>query len=203
MRRALFACGCALLLAACSLGPASSPPIAVYDFGIDPPKRAAARVNSSLALDEVSAPSALQSAAILYRLAYRDSAQVQPYSRARWSAPPAALINQRLRHALGESSERGVSAVFDGVRTTFVLRVELDSFMQVVESPEAARGIVRLRASLIDTNERTLRAQRVFEAEQPSPSVDAAGAVRALSAATDAVIRQLIEWAARETRSAR
>jgi len=180
-----------------------SPPVAVYDFGIESPKRSAARLNSSLALDEVSAPSALQSSAILYRLAYRDSAQIQPYSRARWAASPAALVNQRLRHALGDSAERGVSAVFDGVRTTYVLRIELDSFMQVVESPEAARGIVRLRASLIDTAERSLRAQRMFEAEQPSPSVDAAGAVRALSAASDIVIAQLVEWAAQETQAAR
>jgi cholesterol transport system auxiliary component len=201
MRRALLALGLVSCVAGCSLGP--TPPVAVYDFGIDSPKRSAARLNSSVALDEVSAPSALQSSAILYRLAYRDSAQVQPYSRARWAAPPAALVNQRLRHALGDSAERGVSVVFDGVRTAYVLRIELDSFTQVVESPQAARGIVRLRASLIDTAERSLRAQRVFEAEEPSPSVDAAGAVRALSAATDIVIAQLVEWAARETQPAR
>jgi len=202
MRRTLLALGLVSCVAGCSLGP-PSPPVAVYDFGIESPKRSAARLNSSLALDEVSAPSALQSSAILFRLAYRDSAQIQPYSRARWAASPAALVNQRLRHALGDSAERGVSAVYDGVRTAYVLRIELDSFVQVVESPQAARGIVRLRASLIDTAERSLRAQRVFEAEQPSPSVDAAGAVHALSAATDIVIAQLVEWAARETQAPR
>jgi ABC-type uncharacterized transport system auxiliary subunit len=52
---------------------------------------------------------------------------------------------------------------------------------------------------LVDSVARKLRAQRVFEVEQPSPSVDASGAVRALSAATDALIAQLIDWTARET----
>ena len=202
MRALVLAMISSLCIAGCSVGP-TQVPVSVYDFGIEAPKRAAVRLQSSLALDEVSAPSALQSAAILYRLAYRDGAQVQPYSRARWAATPAALIHQRLRQAFGESAERGISALSDGVRSTFILRVELDSFVQVVESPDAAHGIVRLRASLIDAAERTLRAQRTFEAERPAPSVDAPGAVRALGAASDAVIEQLIEWTARETQAAR
>ena len=202
MRASLVATALSLCVAACTLAPAPLP-VAVYDFGIEPPARAQARLNTSLALDDVSAPSALQSTAILYRLAYRDGAQVQPYSRARWAAVPAALVQQRLRQAFGASAERGVSVLSDGVRSTFILRVELDSFVQVIESPDAARGIVRLRASLIDAAERSLRAQRTFETEQPAPSVDAPGAVRSLSAATDAVIAQLIEWTARETQSAR
>jgi cholesterol transport system auxiliary component len=202
MRARVLALVFSLALAGCSLGPAQVP-VAVYDFGIEPPKRTAARLQTSLALDEVSAAAALQSAAILYRLAYRDGAQVQPYSRARWAAAPAALVQQRLRQAFGESAERGVSAPSDGVRSAFILRVELDSFVQVVESPDAARGVVRLRASLVDAAERSLRAQRTFEAERPAPSVDAPGAVRSLGAATDAVIEQLIEWTAREVRAVR
>jgi cholesterol transport system auxiliary component len=202
MKRALIAVVLGACVAGCSLAPAPAP-VAVYDFGIEPPRQTAAKVEASLALDEVSAPGALQSAAIRYRLAYRDGAQVQPYAHARWAAAPAALVQQRLRHALGASAEHGIAAAFDGVRSRFILRIELDSFVQVVESPQAARGIVRLRASLIDTAERSLRAQRVFAAEHPSPTVDASGAVRALSAATDDVIAQVVQWTARETQAAR
>ena len=202
MRLSVLALLAGLCAGGCALGPAPVP-IAVYDFGIETPKRVPVRLQASLALDEVSAPSALQSSAIVYRLAYRDGAQVQPYSRARWAAPPAALIHQRLRQAFGDSAQRGVSALSDGVRSAFILRVELDSFVQVIESPDAARGMVRMRASLIDAGERSLRAQRTFEAERAAPSVDAPGAVRALSAATDAVIAELIEWTARETQTAR
>ena len=203
MKRAFVAAVFSGCLAACSLGPAPSPPIAIYDFGLELPARTAVKVQASLALDEISAPATLHSAAILYRLTYRDGAQIQPYSRARWAAAPAVLVQQRLHQALGQSAEQGVSAVADGVRSQYVLRVELESFVQAVDSADAARGIVRLRASLIDSQERRLRAQRTFTAEQPSSSVDAAGAVRALSAATDTVITQLIEWTGRETQSKR
>lgn len=198
MVRRLVVIAMSLSAAACSLGPPPAPPIAVYDFGIAAPARPAAQVTTRLALDEVGAPSWLQSAAILYRFAYRDG-EVHPYSRARWAAPPAALIGQRVRQAFGETNDLGVSAVVDGVVTDFVLRLDLESFTQVVESPSAARAIVRLRARLIATSERRLHAQRIFEAEYPTPSVDAPGAVKALGAATDAVIVQLVEWAARET----
>jgi cholesterol transport system auxiliary component len=202
-RRSVLLMATGVLAAGCGFGPAPTPSIAVYDFGGELPTRAQARLDASLALDEVSAPAWLHSSAIVYRLAYRDSAQVQPYSRARWAASPSVLVGQRLRLALGQTAQRGVSAVSDSVRSDFVLRIELESFMQVVESPSLARGIVRARASLIHTAGRDLRAQRMFEAEHPSPSVDAPGAVRALRAATDAVIVQLVEWTARETQAPR
>jgi cholesterol transport system auxiliary component len=189
-----------LAVAGCSIGPAPAPPVAVYDLGLEAPKPASAvQLNSSLAIDEVSAAPWLHSTAILYRLAYRDAARVHPYSRARWAAAPSTLVNQRLRVAFGQSAKSGVAAAFDGVNTEFLLRVELDGFVQVVDSPSAARGLVRARASLINTAQRMLRAQRSFEVEYPSPSVDAPGAVRALSAATDALIVRLIEWAAQQT----
>ncbi len=192
-----------LLVAGCSFGPPPAPPIAVYDFGVDTPKPQAIRFSATLALDDVNSPAWLQSPAIFYRLAYRDIAQLQPYSLARWAAAPSVLVTQRLRSALGHALQRGFTTVSDGVRSDYVLRVELDSFVQVVDSPTSARGIVRARASLINVAERSLRAQRVFEVERASPSVDAPGAVRALSAATDDLIAQLIDWTARETGSAR
>jgi hypothetical protein len=39
--------------------------------------------------------------AVLYRLAYADAQQLRPYSQARWSQPPAQLLQQRLREQLG------------------------------------------------------------------------------------------------------
>ena len=38
--------------------------------------------------------------AVLYRLAYADGQQLRPYSQARWSQPPAQLLQQRLREQL-------------------------------------------------------------------------------------------------------
>lgn len=197
MTRMLVAAILGVLAAACGIAPTADP-VAVYDFGLEPPAHVSAQLNGNLALHDVGAPSWLQSSAIVYRLAYRDPTRAQPYARARWAAAPAALVGQRLRQAIGQHAKQGVSMVSDGLHSGLILRVELDSFTQVIESPTAARGVVRMRASLIDTGSRSLRAQRMFVAEHPSPSVDAVGAVRALSAATDAVIAQLVEWTAAE-----
>lgn len=188
-----------LALSACSLGPAPTPAVAVYDFGPELPAPASTRVRSTLALDEVAANPQLHTPAILYRLIYLDAAQLQPYSRSRWAAPPSVLLNQRLRYALGQATERGLTAVADGVPSEHVLRVELDAFEQLVDTPNAGRVSIRARASLIRYPERSLRAQRVFVVQRASPSVDAQGAVRALSAATDELIADMIAWVASET----
>jgi len=199
----VFISALCMLATGCGFALVSAPSVAVYDFGIDTPKLQAARFSATLVLDDVGSPNWLNSPAIVYRLAYGDIARLHPYSLSRWAAPPPVLVTQRLRSALGKAASGSFAAVADGVRSDYVLRVELESFVQVVDAPNSARGIIRARASLIDAAQRSLRAQRLFEVEQPSPSVDAPGAVRALSAATDILIAQLIDWAARQTGSAR
>lgn len=185
----------AAALGGCALGPTPRPNMAVYDFGLDHGVPAPApRIAGVLALDEVYAPGWINSAGIVYRLAYRDGARLQPYAHSRWAASPASLFGQRLRLALGAATERGVLAPADGGQADHLLRVELESFVQIIDAPDRARGLVRARATLIDTRDRALRAQRLFAAERPSPSVDAEGAVRALGAASDALIGELVEW---------
>jgi len=198
----VFTSALCMLVTGCSFAPASAPPVAVYDFGVDAPKLEAVRFSAALALDDVSPPNWLHSPAIVYRLASSDIARLHPYSLSRWAAPPPVLVTQRLRSALGRAASGSFTTVADGARSDYVLRVELESFVQVVDAPNSARGIIRVRASLIDAAQRSLRAQRMFEVEQPSPSVDAPGAVRALRAATDLLIAQLIDWTALQTGSA-
>jgi len=192
-----------VLVVSCSFGPGSTPPIAIYDFGVDAPRLPAVHVSTALAFDDVSAPPWLHSPAIVYRLGYRDIAQLQSYSLSRWTAAPTVLVTQRLRSALAKVAIGRFSTVADGVRSSYVPRVELNNFVQVIDAPNSARGIIRARASLIDTAGHSMRAQRIFEVDQPSQSVDAPGAVRALRAATDVLIAQMIEWIARETDAAR
>ena len=147
-------------------------------------------------------PAWMHSSAIVYRLGYRNIAQLQSYALSRWSAAPQVLVTHRLRSALGKVVRGGFTEVTEGVHSDYVLRLELENFVQVVDTSTSARGVIRARASLIDAAQRRLHAQRVFEVEQPSPSVDAPGAVRALRAATDVLIAQLIDWTARQTESA-
>ena len=200
MKRRRFLAGTATFaLSGCSLAPATVQP-ALYDFGIEPLPQIDATLTGRIALAHVSANSWLQTPAIVYRLAYGDPAQLRPYSLSRWAAPPADLITQRLRLALGRTSGNGFSMAADGIATDHLLRVHLEAFEQVVDSPSSSRAVARMAASIAGP-ERRLRAQRQFEAQRPCASVDAAGSVHALTAATDALIAQIVAWLATETRS--
>jgi cholesterol transport system auxiliary component len=191
--------GTSIALGGCTLAPSTVQP-ALYDFGIDPPPASTQPLQSRVALAEVSANSWLQTEAIVYRLAYRDAAQLHPYSLSRWAAPPAELVTQRLRDALGQAARNGFSMHSEGLAADHLLRVHLEAFEQVVDTPTASRAVVRMRARLSGADRRP-RAQKLFRSEQPCASVDAAGSVHALKAAADAAIVQMIDWVVAETAS--
>jgi cholesterol transport system auxiliary component len=144
-------------------------------------------------LQEVQAPPALDSAAILYRLAYSDAQQLQPYAQARWSMPPAQLVRQRLRESLSRWRavlDPGESAV------PLTLRVELQEFSQLFDTAQTSSGLVRLRATLIEAKGGADRlvAQQVFVVQRPAASPDAAGGVRALMTASEAAVEEIGAW---------
>ncbi|MPZ47013.1 MAG: hypothetical protein GEV05_27340, partial [Betaproteobacteria bacterium] len=186
-----------ILLGGCTLAPNTVQP-ALYDFGIDPAPAPTQPLPARVALAEVSANSWLQTQAIVYRLAYRDPAQLRPYSLSRWAAPPAELLTQRLRDALGQAARNGFSMVTEGLSVDYLLRVHLETFEQVVDTPSSSRALVRMRARL-SSAQRKPRAQRLFRSERPCTSVDAAGSVHALKAAADLAIVAIVDWVAAET----
>ena len=178
-----------MVLASCAT---PQPPASklVYDFGPVMSVLAATEPARKLtvALPEFEASGSLDSPALLYRLQYADAQQLRPYAQARWSVPPAQLVRTRLRDAL---SAKGPVVGHEG-GTAFVLRVELDEFSQVFESTDKSLGVIRLRASLMKNDQ--LAAQTVVLARSPAPSPDAAGGVRALTAASDDAVGQLLVW---------
>ena len=155
-----------------------------------------------LALAEIAtAGGALDNQAVLYRLAYLDEQQLRPYAQARWSMPPAQLVRQRLRERLGQG--RAVLTAREGVALNRsqnahlrMLRLELEEFSQLFTTPGASAGLVRLHATLVEITPagEQLIAQRSVAVQRPAPSPDAAGGVRALTAATDAAIDALDAW---------
>ncbi|MCC6533756.1 MAG: membrane integrity-associated transporter subunit PqiC [Burkholderiales bacterium] len=193
-RRGFLGLALASAAAGCSFGRNGATDTATYDFGIELPSAHAPRSGRDLTLDEMSAAAWLQTPAILYRLMYRDPARLHAYALSRWTAAPADLIAQRVRLVLSSAPQRGLGRVSQGVGGARVLKLELDAFEQIVESPSASRAVVRMRAGLADSADRSLRAQRLFGVEAPCPSVDAPGAVYALRAATDTLIAQLLAW---------
>ncbi len=198
--------GLLLTLTACALPKQTVRPV-VYDFG--PGSRGASLVPglttlTPLVLDEVVASPALDNTAVQYRLAYVDEQQLRPYKQARWSMMPSQLIRQRLREHLGQHRtllDPGDHSVFDGSRRLapappLTLRLELEEFSQLFESPDKSVGLLRLRATAIQTSatgEKRIT-QRHVVVQQPAPSADAPGGVRAMAAATDAAMREIDEW---------
>jgi len=197
----------ALLLGACSALPDKPIRAALYDFGPGPLTTPASTRQAPLpplSLADITTPGgALDNQAVLYRLAYADAQQLRPYSQARWSMPPAQLVRQRLRETLGRTRpvfnagegpalNRGAS---QGVLPR-TLQLELEEFSHLFEAPGSSVGLIRLRATLVENlpSGEKLLAQRSFIVQRPAPSADAAGGVRALTAATDAAIEEMSTW---------
>ena len=208
---------CFLSLTGCALPTAPARP-AVYDFGATAPSSApAGLVNAPMAriapaaliVGEIEASPALESTAMLYRLAYANPQQLRPYAQARWSMPPAQLLRQRLRARLGESyallnaGDRLIgSAPATGTaapsRPPLSLRLELEEFSQLFDTPQQSTGLLRLRATLTQaspTGEQLIK-QRTFTLQRPAPTPDAPGGVQALTEASDAVGVEVEAWVA-------
>ena len=197
----------ALTLAACSALPDKPLRAALYDFGpglLDTPPATRQAPLPPLALSDISTPGgALDNQAVLYRLAYADAQQLRPYSQARWSMPPAQLVRQRLRETLGR--DRAVFNAGEGPALNRsaalgppprTLQLQLEEFSHLFASPASSTGLVRLHATLVENTPsgEKLLAQRYFTVQRPATSADAAGGVRALTAATDAAIGEISSW---------
>ncbi len=193
--------GC--LLAAAVLGGCATPrtnSAMVYDFGpgalVQEPANRLAPL-PALVLADVQSHQGLDSTAVLYRLIYSDLHVLQPYAHARWSMPPAQLLGQQLRSALG--ARRAVLSAQEGVLPpagALVLRLELVEFSQLFETPQSSHALLRLRATLSQPSPggEAWIAQRELVVRHPSVSADAAGGVRALAGAAAGAVEQLDQW---------
>lgn len=184
-----------LLLAGCAL-PLPDKPVrpAAYDLGPPLAMPAASGSGAPLAFERVQAPAAIDTNAVIYRLLYAGGAQQpRPYAQARWSMPPAQLLEQRLRQAL--TATHPVLEPGSGLATV-ELRAELDEFDQVFSAPTASEGVVRLRVTVLapQAKQNRLLGQRTFTQRRPAPTADAPGGALALREATDALVREVVDW---------
>ncbi|TFY96618.1 ABC-type transport auxiliary lipoprotein family protein [Ramlibacter humi] len=155
----------------------------------------------ALVLPEIEASGALEGSAVLYRLGYTDDYQLRAYSQSRWSAPPPQLVRQRLRQQLGRERpvlnlDESATLVRDDSRPLYILRMELEEFAHVFDSPDRSRGVLRLRATLFRSTAsgEQLLDQRSIAVQGNAPTPDASGGVRALTEATDAAAADIGQW---------
>jgi cholesterol transport system auxiliary component len=194
------------VLAGCGALPDKPARAALYDFGPTPAPVPATTTAMprlpAIQLADVDAQARLDGTQILYRLSYSDGNELRPYAQARWSVAPTQLLEQRVREALAQ--RRAVLGEEEGTNVARVdgklpngLRLTLEEFCQVFESPGTSYGLVRVRATLLNSTSGGNRVlgQRTFTAQQPAPSSDAPGGVKALAGASDAVVLQIVQWA--------
>jgi len=183
---------CALLLAACSLQRPHLSTSSLFDLGplrSGGPALPAVRVSVA----EVNPAAWLDNNAMFYRLLYVNDQQPRAYSQNRWVMPPAQLFGQRLKARIAAAG--GVAAAAsDAPENLSQLRIEADEFTHVFDAPDKSRGQVAMRVSVY--NGRMLIAQKSFLSQAAAPSHDASGGAKALAAASDIVINDMIAWLA-------
>jgi cholesterol transport system auxiliary component len=190
LRVSVLAALTSLLLACSTTLPQAPTTKTVYDFG--PVAIAAPNPASQakpIAVADVQSISALASTAMLYRLGYANAQQLLPYTQARWSMPPAQLLQQRLVQQL--SPTRMLTSA--GAQGSPQLQIELQEFSQYFDSASSSKALLRLRATLLDAQGKEL-AQASFGSEHPAPSGDAAGGAAALAKAADKAVAQVLAW---------
>ena len=194
-----------VLLAGCSSLVDKPVRATLYDFGPGQVTAATAQqpTRPALVLADIDGSGALEGSAVLYRLGYADEHQLRPYAQARWSAPPPQLVRQRLRELIGRdrvvlNPGEGAALARSGGLLPRALRIELEEFSHFFESPTQSVGLLRMRATLLENTpggEKVL-AQRNVVIQRPASTADAAGGVRALTAAVDAAADELSQWLA-------
>lgn len=193
----------ALVLSGCSL-PRTPTAKTTYDLGPlpiamgEPSPRSATTVSQTawgpqapLRLAATTAPAALASTEMGYRLVYAQPLQPRTYTLARWSMAPAQLVHQRLQSAL--LADGWQLSTYPGPDTP-ELQVDMDGFEHVFDTADHSVGRVLWRVSLRQ-GQATL-AQTRIAAQAPAPTPDAAGGAQALATATDSATAQVRAWLA-------
>ena len=191
-------------LAGCSTLP--RPPQAVTRYDLGAPAALAALPAVALpavALGPVQAPLLADGSTLVhYRLAYADAQVLRAYTQARWSVPPAQMVQQRLREHLTQGRRVVLSAAPGEAppsvqgRQVPVLRLALEEFSHVFTTAQDSVGWVRVRATLVDPAPQgdVLLAQRVLEVRQPASAPNAAAGVQALAQGVDVLGAELAQW---------
>ena len=193
----------AAALAACGALPDKPQRSTLYDFGpgLTAQAAVAAPTLPTIALAEIETNPRLDGTQILYRLGYADANELRPYGQSRWSMAPTQLVRQRVRDALAErrlvlnDDESATIARTEG-KAPDTLRVTLEEFSHYFPAPGSSVGLVRLRATLVQATPGgdRLKGQKTFTVQRPAGTADAPGGVKALAAASDAAVADLVAW---------
>lgn len=205
LARSVAALAAVLFIAGCGALPDKPVRATLYDFGpgalTSTPAPAAATALPPITLAEIDSNPRLDSTQLLYRLGYADDNALRPYGQSRWSMAPAQLLRQRLRDAMATrrtvlGPEESATLARTAGRVPDTLRISLEEFSHYFDAPASSTGLVRLRATLSRSTPGgdQVLGQRLVTVQRPAASADAPGGVKALAAASDAAVAEIVEW---------
>ena len=147
----------------------------------------------TLLVREMDAPALYQVPSLVFS---REAGTRTHYQFARWSEPPAKRLTWLLRQRLEAAGVfEVVSPLGGGVRGDYQLNTRLVDFYHDAASPPGVVLLV-LEAELLRRTDARLLKRRMFVAQQPVTSHDAAGATEAMGRAANRVIDELTLWLA-------
>jgi cholesterol transport system auxiliary component len=129
------------------------------------------------------------------RIAYsRTPLSLEYYLNSEWADTPARMLAPLLVRALENAAGfRGVVAAPAPIDGDLRLDVDVVRFQQeFLGAPSRMR--IALRATLIDMSTRQVLASRVFEDQEPAPSEDAYGGVRAANIALGRLLGKIVDF---------
>jgi cholesterol transport system auxiliary component len=173
------------------------PPLCARHTGIGRSQRSvAANPNGKiLEVAQISVPEWLSGTAMYYRLDYRDDNQLAAYAQSDWIAPPAAMLEPILRRSLAGGGWRAVIGPRNPATADASLQLRLDDFSQAFAQPGESEGVLDATATLIDSHNDRVIAQKHFHVEVAAATADAQGGAEALAEASRKFAAQVQGWA--------
>lgn len=184
-----------VLLQACV---STAPSMKYYDFGTvaKSDEREPVCKLPLIQLADITAPNALSSNLMLYRLLYANDQQSYSFANHRWNMTPVQLLTQRIKQ---QFALQGVTFIDYGYTNLNMLqlRLELEDFNQYFTDANHSYAQVQVRASL--TRERKLLAQTMLQQRVDADSANAPAGAKAMRLATDELILNLTHWLCEQT----
>lgn len=182
----------ALLLSACSVLPQAEP-VRVFllpEASSAPPATAERRELTLL----VRTPQASRMLSSTRIAVMPQGHQISAYQGARWADPAPLLLRDRLIETFQASGRLGaVSSEDANLHADVELVSDLRAFQSVYRDGQP-QVLIRLDASLVDSDTRRGIASRRFEVHQPCQDAQLDAVVAAFGQASDELSRQLLAW---------
>jgi ABC-type uncharacterized transport system auxiliary subunit len=166
--------------------------IAVYDFGLSVPSESPRenpsdnnlQIVSRVFLEEPVAVESLQHNKIRYRLNYQNPLRVFYYTESVWAAAPAELFSSKLSKMVNVAK----------TPMTCSLKLKVEAFDHVFQTPSASEGLVQLSVSLIEKKSKKIISSQLITESVASTSANAQGGTAALQQASENVLKKVINW---------